>query len=481
MMVTTATHILLSEIIVDDSDRHRKNLTGIEDLIASIERVGLLNPLILDQNNHLIAGRRRYEALKRMGRDRAPYRRLDDLDAGTRRLVELDENLRRVDLPWQETALAIYQLHTLKAADSPSWQQADTVAFTGLSPTLVSNAVAVGSALQRGDSKVAACGTLGSAADLLRRRRALALDEALSENPFDDSETFDEQPFDPSPVPADPSSSGIPEPGEGDIYIFPGKPDDGPGGPSPLPAPAPSPQLSRPPSQYSIIAGNFLEMRGRLKKKFNLIHCDFPYGINFDKSDQGGAAENDAQYKDTPELFWSLVNGLLESQEDLIADSAHMIFWYSMNYHCELIERLEKHGWFVVRTPLIWHKTDGAGIASDYRRRPKHIYETALFCSRGDRPILQLRNDCYGTGLARHTEGHLSAKPQEMLEYFLSMVVTEYSNFLDPTCGSGTSVRAAAALGAKSALGIEINPSVAATAVAKLNFFLERTKSEPQS
>ena len=478
-MVTTSTHILLSEIIVDDSDRHRKNLTNIEDLIASIERVGLLNPLIVDQGNNLIAGRRRYEALKRMGRDRAPYRRFDDLDPGTRRLVELDENLRRVDLPWQETALAIYQLHTLKAADSPTWQQADTVAFTGLSPAVISNAVAVGSALQRGDSKVAACGTLGSAADLLRRRRALALDEALSENPFDDSGTFD----DPTP-PADHTDfPSPPVPGEeqGDIYIFPEKPDDRPSGQAPAPAPGPDTRLHRVPSQYSIVSGNFLEMRGRLKKKFNLIHCDFPYGINFDRSAQGGAAENDAQYDDSPELFWSLVNGLLESQDDLIADSAHMIFWYSMNYHSELIERLEKHGWFVVRTPLIWHKTDGAGIASDYRRRPKHIYETALFCSRGDRPILQLRNDCYGTGLARHTEGHLSAKPQEMLEYFLAMVVTEYSTFLDPTSGSGSSVRAAAALGAKSALGIEINPSVAATAVAKLNFFLERTKSEPQS
>ena len=110
------------------------------------------------------------------------------------------------------------------------------------------------------------------------------------------------------------------------------------------------------------------------------------------------------------------------------------------------------------------------------------IYETALFCSRGDRPILQLRNDCTGEGLARGTEGHLSAKPQTMLEYFLSMVVTEYTVALDPTCGSGTAIRACAALGAKSALGLEINPSVAATSAAKLNFFLERkAQSEPES
>jgi 23S rRNA G2445 N2-methylase RlmL len=68
-----------------------------------------------------------------------------------------------------------------------------------------------------------------------------------------------------------------------------------------------------------------------------------------------------------------------------------------------------------------------------------------------------------------------------MLEYFLSMVVTEYTNLLDPTCGSGTAIRAGAKLGARSALGLELNPTVAATSATKLSLFLERMKNESES
>ena len=471
-------NIPLTAIKVHDDDRQRKTLTGIEDLMSSIERIGLLNPLVLDAENNLIAGRRRFEALKRLGRTSAPVRRFSDLDVSTRQLIELDENLRRVDLPWQETALAVYKIHTLKAADRPTWEQRDTAEFTGLSSSYISNAVAVGAALARGDEKLAACGTLGSAADLLRRRRQLALDAALGEEFGEGTEDGDD-PFEHlAPEKELPREDPLPEPEDEDgdedrIYNFPQK---SAAAPSPSPAPQPSSPPARPVYPYRIISADFIQLleSQSFKQKFNLLHCDFPYGINFDRSAQGGSESHDASYEDSPETFWALTDALLKHQESFVADSAHMIFWYSMNYHRKLVHDLEAAGWFVVPTPLIWYKSDGAGIASDYRRRPKHIYETALFCSRGDRPILQLRNDVYACGLARHVEAHPSAKPQEMLEYFLSMVVTEYSNVLDPTAGSGTAIRAAAALGAKSAIGLELNPTVAATSAAKLNLFLER-------
>lgn len=473
-------HIPLSNIQVLDDDRQRKTLSGIEDLMSSIERIGLLNPLILDSENRLIAGRRRFEALKRLGRTSVPIRRFDDLDTATRQLIELDENLRRVDLPWQETAMAISRLHTLKAADSPTWSQRDTAEFTGLSDTFISNSVAVGAALSRGDEKLAACGTLGSAADLLRRRRQLALEAAMEEG---EEEWGEEEAEAEAEAAAEASfaeeDAKAPGEGEGDIYVSPQKTHIPP---SPAPGPVSSP--ARPTYPFRIIAADFIELlqTSAFKQKFNLLHCDFPYGINFDRSGQGGSESHDASYEDSPETFWALTKALLSHQESFVADSAHMIFWYSMNYHRRLVDELEAAGWFVVPTPLIWYKSDGAGIASDYRRRPKHIYETALFCSRGDRPILQLRNDVFACGLARHAEAHPSAKPQEMLEYFLSMVVTEYTNLLDPTAGSGTAIRAAASLGAKSALGLELNPSVAATSSAKLNLFLERkAQNEPHS
>jgi hypothetical protein len=50
---------------------------------------------------------------------------------------------------------------------------------------------------------------------------------------------------------------------------------------------------------------------------FNLIHCDFPYGINADKFNQG-SAEAYGGYEDTPELYWSLVAALIDNREKLL-------------------------------------------------------------------------------------------------------------------------------------------------------------------
>ena len=51
---------------------HPKNkeiysLSNLEDLIISIEEVGLLQPLIINQNNQILSGHRRYECVKKLG------------------------------------------------------------------------------------------------------------------------------------------------------------------------------------------------------------------------------------------------------------------------------------------------------------------------------------------------------------------------------------------------------------------------------
>ena len=44
-----------------------------------------------------------------------------------------------------------------------------------------------------------------------------------------------------------------------------------------------------------------------------------------------------------------------------------------------------------------------------------------------------------------------------MLEYFLSMFVDNSTRMLDPTCGSASALKACSKLGAKYALGLELN------------------------
>ncbi len=59
--------VAISEIVVDEAVRIRKDVGDIEVLQSSIEKVGLINPVMIDENNHLIAGNRRLTACKNLG------------------------------------------------------------------------------------------------------------------------------------------------------------------------------------------------------------------------------------------------------------------------------------------------------------------------------------------------------------------------------------------------------------------------------
>jgi DNA methylase len=95
------------------------------------------------------------------------------------------------------------------------------------------------------------------------------------------------------------------------------------------------------------------------------------------------------------------------------------------------------------------------GCASRCNGVPRRIYETCLFGSRGDRKIVKSKaNACF----EQTVSGHLSVKPEPVLRHFFQMFVDENTIMLDPTCGSGSAVRAAEALGAPRILGIELDP-----------------------
>jgi ParB/RepB/Spo0J family partition protein len=416
----------LTEIKFDDSERHRKELNGIDDLISSIKKHGLLHPIILDDSGNLLAGRRRLEAFIQMGQGSIPARYFGTLSTTDQKLVELDENLRRQDISWQERVLAVEQLHVLLGSETAT----ETAEYIGLSVAHVAKYLQVAEEVLKADPKVLACKSASQAIAIVDNRRKIALDTELSKlhssipplrsNSVEENIATAEAPMEPS-------------------------------------------------AQYEIKEGDFLKWAPFYQgEKFNFIHCDFPYGINFQDSASAGSERDDSQYEDSPELFWELTNCLVENLDRISLDSTHLLFWFHMKYYDELLTLFKANNLFVVELPIIWHKSDGAGIASDFRRRPKHVYETALFASRGDRFINNVVNDVYSCPTAKNVEGHLSAKPIAMLKHFFNMAVGPLTDFLDPTCGSGTSIRAAAALNANRALGLEINVLAVTPAQEKL-------------
>lgn len=75
----------------------------IQELAASIKRVGLLNPITIDSNGFLIAGYHRLDACKLLGYQRVPVIR-KDTSSVYGELMEIDENLKRNELNHIEIA-----------------------------------------------------------------------------------------------------------------------------------------------------------------------------------------------------------------------------------------------------------------------------------------------------------------------------------------------------------------------------------------
>ncbi len=147
------------------------------------------------------------------------------------------------------------------------------------------------------------------------------------------------------------------------------------------------------------------------------------------------------------------------------------MFWFSMQSYQFTYEALsEGTGLNVDPYPIIWLKSDNIGILPAPSRGPRRIYETAFLCRRGDRKIVRAKSNAYAaptTGLI-----HPHEKPEPMLRHFFEMFVDGNTNMLDPTCGSGSSLRAAESLSANSVVGIETDEEFARLA----NLELEKTR-----
>lgn len=106
---------------IDVNGRHRRDLGDIRALAASIEDVGLLNPVTLTREGRLVAGHRRMEAVRLLGMDSIPVRFADNLDDAAKLLrAERDENVCRLDMKPSELAAlgeALLAIETDRAKD----------------------------------------------------------------------------------------------------------------------------------------------------------------------------------------------------------------------------------------------------------------------------------------------------------------------------------------------------------------------------
>jgi hypothetical protein len=443
----------LERIWVNRPERQRREVDLEKGgFLASVALRGVLNAVILEEvpdarGYHILyAGERRYAASLHLGLPDIPFRFAREPSAVEIQIIELEENIKRTDLTWQETCQAVVRVHGLFRSENSSHTLEDTGAALGwLDGSHVAQYLFIHDSWH--DEAVRACTTKNEAYNLLQRRakraQANKLEEWIGRGGGEDEGE---------------GEGG----GSGGSPFVVSSPTDGTPGNSSSP---PRGEVASAPSALPVVHADFLTWApSYVGGKFNLIHCDFPYGIGLGEAKHRHGAnalvrEIGDLYDDGVEVYNTLLECLVRNFDNFASESCHLMFWYSNRVEVEELTRAALGripGLNIFTFPLVWVKSDNAGFITP--TRPRHIYETCLVGVRGERPHVRHVSDAYSS--PSDNSLHVSAKPEPMLRYFMGMLVDEHSRVLDPTCGSGSALRAAEALRAEKVLGLETNPEM---------------------
>ncbi|KKK66850.1 hypothetical protein LCGC14_2959980, partial [marine sediment metagenome] len=128
--------------------RFRQDLGSLTSLTESIREKGLIQPITVNPELHLVAGRRRLAAAIEVGLSRIPaiIRHVEnELD---HREIELFENIHRKEMEWQEQIRLVAHIHHLmQEKHGSNWSQLKTSKLLGRSRSAVTDAVELSEAM----------------------------------------------------------------------------------------------------------------------------------------------------------------------------------------------------------------------------------------------------------------------------------------------------------------------------------------------
>lgn len=409
--------IAINEILIS-KNRQRKHFDEkkLADLIGSILSKGLLHPLVLTREHQLVAGERRLRAIKMIHEtggtircngedielDHAPAIYLAELDALSLREAELEENVIREDLTWQEHAKAVADLHKLRCeqhgeyslSTKKGWRLTDTAAevvgddANAADTTDVSDSLTLAEFID--DPLISTARNKKEAKRMLREElRRRERQEAIAG-------------FDP------------------DKAI------------------------------HTLILGNCYAQK--YPHPFTCVVADPPYGINIHK--HRGHDTQMHEYDDSDEVFKDILTNLPGFLHAVTADAAHAYIFCDIRRYNELFAAFFVAGWTVWDRPLIWDKGT-TGSFSRWEYGPRRTYESILYAYKGDKKTTGLYRDVINVQNPA-AQDHPAGKPKDLYIDLLKRSCLPGEQVLDPFCGGGTIFAAAQELNLI-ATGVELN------------------------
>ena len=405
--------------------------TSIDDanlsaLCDSIRAVGLLHPLVIRataEGPTLVAGERRLRAIENLTllgeRVRfasqvlpegcAPVVDLGSLDPLGASEAELEENIRRVDLSWQDRTAAEAALVELRRAQAaargeppPTMQEL----AQEIDPDAANNPLRVQQAVQlqaamRDNPEIAKAATQTDAWKLYKRveqaKRDVLLGSLMGKEKHDD--------------------------------------------------------------RYTVVQADCRDWLRGANSRFDVVLIDPPYGMGADSFGDGAGRRTGIEHGYTDSLgdVVPLMRTVLPLLFAVSKPEAHLYLWCDLDQFGWLRGLAAEAGYWVHRTPLINVKREGGRVPWP-EHGPRRCYELVLYAVKGKRPVTAIYRDVFESTLERDTDGHGAAKPVEAYVDLLKRSCRPGDNVLDCFAGTGTILAAAAQLQLR-ATAVEVDPS----------------------
>jgi 16S rRNA G966 N2-methylase RsmD len=411
--------------ILQNRQRREMDSESLMELANSISSVGLLHPLIVRVDGGvltLVAGERRLKAIeilwnmgeffthgsKLVPEGQIPCTFLQDLSPLDAMEVELEENIRRQDLSWQDHAAATSQLYELRRLQAEKAQapipEPRVIArelYPEHHPAAAASAVREELILARNlsDPDVAKASSRADGLKVIKRKEEAIRQASLGEQV---GKTFGSH-------------------------------------------------------LHTVVQGDCINwMSNQDAGQFDCILTDPPYGINAqDYNDSGGKAAGKHAYDDSHETWATLLSNVCPLIHRITRPQAHAYLFCDVDNFTLLKTMMSTHGWKCFRTPLVWHNPTSQRAPWPHHG-PHRRYQLCLFAIKGDRPVLKLAPDVV-TYASDSNLGWAAQKPVGLFADLLARTCRPGDSVLDPFAGSGTIFPAAHGLKVK-ATGVEMDP-----------------------
>jgi len=369
-------------------ERFREDYGAVEELAVSIQKYGLLHPIVVDAEFNLVAGERRLKAHQALGLKEIEVKQLTEMTPLERREIEMEENLRRKNFNWQEETKAFREIDQIKRemygsgtkGHGGGWSQRDTAESVGASTGTISRDIRLAAALEE-FPELEKEQTKDAAWKKYQRMKERSVVAELSSR---------------VQVVVDTSC---------------------------------------------IVHGDSTgEMKKLADESVDLVFTDPPFGIGLDKGMKSEEAWGGKVYDDDPQHVLNTISLVTKECFRVLKNDRHMYFWFGIQHYEYVFNMLTEIGFNVGTVPCVWSKKGGGVGGSEYAYASN--YEVCFLAMKGRRPLVRvgLGNVWDEPRIPPQRKVHPTEKPTSLIRRCIEQSSNIGELVIDPFAGSGSTL-----------------------------------------